>query len=148
VADIEAESRGRKISKSDVVRERLRACATPARRRTASLTAIGRPDRIGGWPTERPNCAEEEYCTPRVMARNVLVDAGFVVALLSSRDRSPPMAVDGKPLNCLRLGSTCEAFCPRLSTFSERLGTPISEHYFARRSAGHPSHLPRTWSQS
>jgi Arc/MetJ-type ribon-helix-helix transcriptional regulator len=40
VAEIEAESRGRKLSKSDVVRERLRLAARPARRRAASLDAI------------------------------------------------------------------------------------------------------------
>jgi len=39
IADIEAESRGRKISKSDVVRERLQR-APRQRSRTASLTAI------------------------------------------------------------------------------------------------------------
>jgi Arc/MetJ-type ribon-helix-helix transcriptional regulator len=44
VADIEAESRGRKISKSDVVRERLEL-APRKRRRTASLNAIA--DLIG-----------------------------------------------------------------------------------------------------
>ena len=44
VADIEAESRGRKISKSDVVRERLERPAR-RRRRTASLNAIA--DLIG-----------------------------------------------------------------------------------------------------
>jgi Arc/MetJ-type ribon-helix-helix transcriptional regulator len=57
VADIEAESRGRKISKSDVVRadvvrERLER-APRQRRRTASLTAIA--DLIGsvdGLPTD------------------------------------------------------------------------------------------------
>jgi Arc/MetJ-type ribon-helix-helix transcriptional regulator len=38
VADIEAESRGRKISKSDIVRERLELA--PRRRRSASLNAI------------------------------------------------------------------------------------------------------------
>ena len=43
VADIEAESRGRKISKSDVVRERLER--PPRQRRTASLNAIA--DLIG-----------------------------------------------------------------------------------------------------
>ena len=44
MADIEAESRGRKISKSDVVRERLeRASRKP--RRTTSLNAIA--DLIG-----------------------------------------------------------------------------------------------------
>jgi Arc/MetJ-type ribon-helix-helix transcriptional regulator len=52
VADIEAESRGRKISKSDVVRERLER-ARRKRRRTASLNAIA--DLIGsvdGLPTD------------------------------------------------------------------------------------------------
>jgi len=44
VADIEAESRGRKISKSDVVRERLET-APRRRRRAASLNAIA--DLIG-----------------------------------------------------------------------------------------------------
>lgn len=38
VADIEAESRGRKLSKSDVVRERLERA--PRRRRRASFDAI------------------------------------------------------------------------------------------------------------
>jgi len=49
IADIEAESRGRKISKSDVVRERLQR----ARRRTAPLEAIA--DLIGsvdGLPSD------------------------------------------------------------------------------------------------
>jgi Arc/MetJ-type ribon-helix-helix transcriptional regulator len=52
VADIEAESRGRKISKSDVVRERLQRGPHP-RRRTASLDAIA--DLIGsvdGLPSD------------------------------------------------------------------------------------------------
>ena len=44
VADIEAESRGRKISKSDVVRERLEI-GPRKRRRKASLNAIA--DLIG-----------------------------------------------------------------------------------------------------
>lgn len=51
-ADIEAESRGRKISKSDVVRERLET-APRLRRRAASLNAIA--DLIGsvdGLPSD------------------------------------------------------------------------------------------------
>jgi len=40
VADIEAESRGRNISKSDVVRERLEIAPRLRCRRKASLTAI------------------------------------------------------------------------------------------------------------
>lgn len=52
VADIEAESRGRKISKSDVVRERLET-APRLRRRADSLNAIA--DLIGsvdGLPSD------------------------------------------------------------------------------------------------
>ena len=45
VADIEAESRGRRISKSDVVRERLELAPSVRRRRMASLNAIA--DLIG-----------------------------------------------------------------------------------------------------
>jgi len=45
VAEIEVESRLRKISKSDVVRERLQRATDPARRQPASLTAIA--DLIG-----------------------------------------------------------------------------------------------------
>jgi len=45
VAEIEAESRGRGCSKSDIVRERLQQAAPPARRRSAPLDAIA--DLIG-----------------------------------------------------------------------------------------------------
>jgi Arc/MetJ-type ribon-helix-helix transcriptional regulator len=45
VAEVEAESRGRKISKSDVVRERLQRPTGRARRRSAPLDAIA--DLIG-----------------------------------------------------------------------------------------------------
>lgn len=45
VAEIEAESRGRKCSKSDVVRERLQRAARPTRRQSTSLNAIA--DLIG-----------------------------------------------------------------------------------------------------
>ena len=45
VAEIEAESRGRGISKSDVVRERLQLAAGSARRQPATLDAIA--DLIG-----------------------------------------------------------------------------------------------------
>ena len=53
VAEIEAESRGRKISKSDVVRERLQLTPRQRRRRMASLDTIA--DLIGsvdGLPTD------------------------------------------------------------------------------------------------
>jgi Arc/MetJ-type ribon-helix-helix transcriptional regulator len=45
LADIEAESRGRKISKSDVVRERLELASRQQQRRNAALDAIA--DLIG-----------------------------------------------------------------------------------------------------
>ena len=45
MADIEAESRGRKVSKSDVVRERLELAPRNRRRRAAALDAIA--DLIG-----------------------------------------------------------------------------------------------------
>lgn len=52
MADIEAESRGRNISKSDVVRERLER-APGQRRRTASLNAIvDLIGSVGGLPTD------------------------------------------------------------------------------------------------
>jgi Arc/MetJ-type ribon-helix-helix transcriptional regulator len=44
-AQIDAESRVRKVSKSDVVRERLQSAVTPERHRTASFDAIA--DLIG-----------------------------------------------------------------------------------------------------
>jgi Arc/MetJ-type ribon-helix-helix transcriptional regulator len=53
VAEIEEESRGRKCSKSDIVRERLQRVARPARRRSTPLDAIA--DLIGsvdGLPTD------------------------------------------------------------------------------------------------
>ena len=45
IADIEAESRGRKISKSDVVRERLQHAARPTAQQSAAIKAIA--DLIG-----------------------------------------------------------------------------------------------------
>lgn len=45
VAEIEAESRGRRCSKSDIVRERLQRNARPARRGSTPLDAIA--DLIG-----------------------------------------------------------------------------------------------------
>jgi Arc/MetJ-type ribon-helix-helix transcriptional regulator len=45
VEEIELESRGRKCSKSDIVRERLQRAARPARRRASALDAIA--DLIG-----------------------------------------------------------------------------------------------------
>jgi Arc/MetJ-type ribon-helix-helix transcriptional regulator len=45
VAEIEVESRGRRCSKSDIVRERLQRAARPTRRQSAPLDAIA--DLIG-----------------------------------------------------------------------------------------------------
>jgi Arc/MetJ-type ribon-helix-helix transcriptional regulator len=45
VAEIEAESRGRRCSKSDIVRERLQGAARPTRRQATPLDAIA--DLIG-----------------------------------------------------------------------------------------------------
>jgi Arc/MetJ-type ribon-helix-helix transcriptional regulator len=45
VAEIEMESRGRKCSKSDVVRERLQRAARPTKRRSTQMDAIA--DLIG-----------------------------------------------------------------------------------------------------
>ena len=53
VADIEAESRGRKISKSDVIRERLETAPRSRRRRDTSFNAIA--DLVGsvdGLPSD------------------------------------------------------------------------------------------------
>jgi len=63
VADIEAESRGRKISKSDVIREWLER-APCQRQRAASLDAIA--DLIGsvdGLPTDL-SARKKEYLAP------------------------------------------------------------------------------------
>ncbi len=61
VADIEAESRGRKITKSDVVRERLQLASEPARRQSATFDAIA--DLIGsvdGLPVDL-SARKKEY---------------------------------------------------------------------------------------
>jgi hypothetical protein len=60
VADIEEESRGRKISKSDVVRERLQLAPRQRRRRIAPFNSIA--DLVGsvdGLPTDLTNWAQE-----------------------------------------------------------------------------------------
>jgi Arc/MetJ-type ribon-helix-helix transcriptional regulator len=60
VEDIEAESRGRKISKSDVVRERLAVAPRKRRRLAASLNAIA--DLIGsvdGLPADLSSRKED-----------------------------------------------------------------------------------------
>jgi Arc/MetJ-type ribon-helix-helix transcriptional regulator len=53
VAQIDAESRERKMSKSDVVRERLQASAKPGRRRSAGLEGIkDLVGSVGGLPPD------------------------------------------------------------------------------------------------
>lgn len=99
VATIEAESRARNISKLDVVRERLER-AHRQRCRTASLDAI--VDLIGSVKGLPPTYlrARGSICALRVVAGNVLVDASFLVALLSRRDTYHRIA---------SARSTCEA---------------------------------------
>jgi Arc/MetJ-type ribon-helix-helix transcriptional regulator len=53
VADIEAESRQRRVSRSDVVRDRLELAPGRRRRHTASLDAIADlVGSVGGLPTD------------------------------------------------------------------------------------------------
>jgi len=80
VAEIEAEARRRMISKSDVVRERL--TRPVGKRSTAALDQIA--DLVGSIEglAERPEREPEIRPWPQAW----IVDAGFLVALLSSRD--------------------------------------------------------------
>jgi hypothetical protein len=64
------------------------------------------------------------------MARTVLVDAGFLVALLSRRDSHHPWAVS-KRLATLHLGALAKPFCLRPSTFSAHAGRQDSADFFA-----------------
>jgi len=83
VSDIEAESCERKISKSDVVRQRLER-APRKRQRTTSLNAIA--DLIGsvdGLPTDL-TARKKEYLQDTGYGQNVLVDAGFVWRCLAA----------------------------------------------------------------
>ena len=58
VADIEAESRGRRISKSDVVRERLQLAPRKKRKRHASLDTIA--DLIGSVDALPPDLSKQK----------------------------------------------------------------------------------------
>ena len=60
VAQIEAESRRRKLSKSDVVRERLAGAERPRRRRPASLDAIADVVGFGRRAAERFERTDEK----------------------------------------------------------------------------------------
>ena len=59
VAEIEAESRGRKVSKSDVVRERLSRPAGPGGRRLSVASHHRRSVGLGGWPAGRSQREKE-----------------------------------------------------------------------------------------
>src|SRR5258708_3964496 len=75
VADIEAESRGRKISKSDVVRERLRV-AGESKRRSPTLDAIA--DLIGsvdGLPADLSGRKKRDLSLP-CSANAILITGG------------------------------------------------------------------------
>lgn len=72
VAEIEAKSRQRKRSKSDIVRELLQRGARPARRQSKPLDAIA--DLIGsvdGLPADL-SARKKRYLEAQGMARNVL----------------------------------------------------------------------------
>ena len=94
VADIEAESRGRKISKSDVVREWLER-APRQRRRTASLTAIA--DLIGsvdGLPSDL-TARKKEYLHAKGYAPETSsLTLDLLWRCLVQSRRSPPMGRD------------------------------------------------------
>src|SRR5580693_7002634 len=62
-------------------------------------------------------------CTPKVMARNVLVDAGFVVALLSGRDAHHQWAVT-QASELPPPWFTCEAVLSEAFHLLGQLGTP------------------------
>ena len=86
VAEINAESRERKMSKSDVIRERLQARSKSGKHLSTPVELIG--DLIGsvdGLPRDL-SARKKHYLKAAAMAAKVLVDAGFVVALLSRRD--------------------------------------------------------------
>ena len=85
VAEIEAKSRARRLSKSDVVRERLSA----ANGGQSGLPALDAIADLIGWVDDLPDdlsSAKKQHLGPPAMAASVLVDAGFLVALLSRRD--------------------------------------------------------------
>jgi hypothetical protein len=64
------------------------------------------------------------------MARDVLVDAGVLVALLSRRDSHHPWAVAQTPPHAPPW-RTYEAVLSETFTFSERVGRRDSARYFA-----------------
>src|SRR5262245_45836000 len=86
VADIEEESRTRRISRSDVVRERLQHASRDVGAQIRSRSSRGSSVRSAVFP---PISARGRSATSgrADMERSVLVDAGFVTALLSGRDR-------------------------------------------------------------
>ena len=134
MADIEAESREEDLEVGCSSRT-ARACAPPAAPHCLAHCYRG-PYRIGGWATDRPNCARRDICTPRVMARNILVDAGFVIALLSSRDAHHQWAVT-QASELPPPWSTCEAVLSEAFRLSRRAWYPQFRRTTSpRRSAG------------
>ena len=107
MADIEAESRRHEVLKSDVVREKLER-APRKRRRSASFGIADLIGSVDNLPTDL-TARKKQYFATDVMARNVLVDAGFVVALLSSRDNRHEWAMTQAAEVPPPPWSTCEA---------------------------------------
>jgi len=80
--EVEAESRERSCAMSDIVRERLQRSAGLARDLSARLTLIA--DLTGsadGLPSDLSG-QTKKYLKPWALARSLLVDAGFPVAIL------------------------------------------------------------------
>ena len=75
------------------------------------------------------------------MVRDVLVDAGFVVALLSRRDNHHEWAATP---NSLHLGPHAKLSYPSPSIFLEDVEQPISAHWFAAVLCWLASNLPKT----
>ena len=87
-AQIEAESRERRLSKSDIVRERLTRTEPSDQKRPAGYELIA--DLIGSiddprLPTDL-SARKKHYLKAAIMAANVVVDAGFLAALFIVRD--------------------------------------------------------------
>jgi hypothetical protein len=79
------------------------------------------------------------------MARNALVDAGFVVALLSSRDDHHEWAVT-QASEFLPPWSPAKLFYPSPSTFLVGVAQPISAHWFVGVLCWLALNLPKTLS--
>jgi Arc/MetJ-type ribon-helix-helix transcriptional regulator len=86
-AAIERESRRRRISKSDVVRERLQEI-TRSSDRPPTLEAIAHLiGSVDGLPADLSSRTKHIICASQAMAVTVLADTVFFVALLNHRRR-------------------------------------------------------------